>query len=172
MASNFFKRHDALRVDRETTISNIDPNPAHAVEKTSLVAAPISSGDATATLSIDVSTEVPPTQSKKFDKSKEKNVASLTSKTKRVREATEVEGLWKKSSQGSRLATITEFEEIMALVVCSSKSGQLFGESSQSLPDYPWTREDFKLPKSRKDLFKLFQEIQKGYSTIDQSDAL
>lgn len=46
-------------------------------------------------------------------------------------------------------------------MVHTPESGKVSGESSQSLPNYPWTREGFKLPESKKELFKLSQEIQK-----------
>lgn len=81
---------------------------------------------------------------------------------KRAREVNEAEAPRKKSSQGSRQANTTECEEMMTLVVCTMETLQISGESSKNLPNYPWTREYFKLPETRKDLEKLSQEIQKA----------
>lgn len=149
-------------MDREIAINNIVLNPAHAVDKASLTTTPASSGDdTTTTLSVDALAEVPLVQSKKSDKTKGKNVASSTSKAKRAHEGTEVKGPRKKSSQGPPLATVTKFEETIALVIHTPESSKVSRESSQSLPNYPWTKEGFKLSESRKDLFKLSQEIQK-----------
>lgn len=47
------------------------------------------------------------------------------------------------------------------MVVHTPKSRQITRESSQGLPNYPWTREGFKLPETRKELEKLSQVIQK-----------
>lgn len=125
MAANFSKRRDALKLDRESTINNIELNPAHAVEKTSLAVTLVSLGDVAATPSANVSEEMPPTQSKKFDNSKGKNVVSSNPKTKRTREVNEVEVPRNKSSQGFCLATVVEYEEIMALVVRTLNSSRL-----------------------------------------------
>lgn len=125
MAANFSKRRDALKLDRESTINNIELNPAHAVEKTSLAVTLVSLGDVAATPSANVSEEMPPTQSKIFDNSKGKNVVSSNPKTKRTREVNEVEVPRNKSSQGFCLATVVEYEEIMALVVRTLNSSRL-----------------------------------------------
>lgn len=114
MAANFSKRRDALKLDRESAINNIEPNPAHAVEKASLAATPVSSGDVIATLSANVSEEMPPTQSKKSDKLKAKIVVSSNLKIKRTHEVNEAEDPRNKSSQASCWATVAESEEIMA----------------------------------------------------------
>lgn len=125
MAANFSKRRDALKLDRESTINNIELNPAHAVEKTSLAVTLVSLGDVAATPSANVSEEMPPTQSNKSDKSKGKNVVSSNPKTKRTREVNEVEVPRNKSSQGFCLATVVESEEIMAIVVRTLNSSRL-----------------------------------------------
>lgn len=57
MAMNFSKRREALRMDRETGIRNIEPNPARAVEKTSLVPFPVSSEETGTNPPADVSVE-------------------------------------------------------------------------------------------------------------------
>lgn len=49
----------------------------------------------------------------------------------------------------------------MTLVVQTPKLCKTTGDSSQSLPRYPWTRDGFKLPKTRRELEQLSQEIQK-----------
>lgn len=115
MAANFYRRRDALLGEREKVISNIVSNLAHAVDKASLTAVPASSGDAnTTTPSADTSLGVPLVQSKKSNKAKGKKITSSTSKVKRAHEGTEVEGPRKKSSQGPRLATVTESDETMS----------------------------------------------------------
>lgn len=59
------------------------------------------------------------------------------------------------------MATVAESDEMMALVVQTPESSKGLGGSAPSFADYPWTQEGFKLPDSRKELFKLSQEIQK-----------
>lgn len=112
-----------------------------------------SSGDANTT-TLSAETSLPLVKSENSDKEKGKKIASSTSTAKRAHEGTEVEGPKKRSSQGPHLATVTEFDETMASVVHTPEFGKVFWESSQSLPNYPWTREDFKLPESLKELFK------------------
>lgn len=98
MVVNFSKCRDSLILDKELAISNMELNPAHAVEKASLAATPVSLEDACATPSVDIFTEMPSTQSKKFDNSKGKSVVSSTLKLKRTYKVNEAEGPRKKSS--------------------------------------------------------------------------
>lgn len=49
----------------------------------------------------------------------------------------------------------------MTLVVQTLKLRKTIGDSSQSIHSYPWTRDGFKLPKTRRELEQLSQEIQK-----------
>lgn len=162
MASSFSKRRLALLAEREKAISDVTPNPAVAVEKASLIAIPASSGDATATTpSVDTSMEVPATPSKKDDKGKGKKTISSGPRGKRPYEGGEVESQRKKATQGPRLATVAESDEMMALIVHTPETSKAV-EDSHGPSDYPWTREGFKLPQSRRDLFKLSQEIQKA----------
>lgn len=104
------------------TISNVELNPAYAVENASLAAIHVSSEDVAATPPTNVTVEMPPTQSKKSDKSKGKSVVSSIPRTKRAWEVSEHEAPRKKCSQGSFLATVAEYEEIMALVVRTLES--------------------------------------------------
>lgn len=160
MASSFSKRHLALLAERKKAISNITLNPAVAVEKASLIAIPASSGDATATTPlVDTSTEAPVTLSKKDDKGKGKKIVSSGPKGKRHHKGGEVESQRKKATQSPRLATIAEFDETMTLIIHTTETSKA-AEDSHGPSNHPWTREGFKLPQSRRDLFKLSQEIQ------------
>lgn len=156
MASGFNRRRLALMAGREKAIGNITSNPAVAVEKTSLTALPTSSGDA-ATLSADTLTDAPAVPPKKDDKGKGKKIIP---RGKRSHEGGEVESQRKRTAQSPRLPTVVESEETTTLIVCTPKASKI-AESSHG-PDYPWTKEDFTLPRSRKELFQLSQEIQKS----------
>lgn len=90
MASNFTKHRLPLLKERETTISEIVPDPTQAVEKASLTAVPASPGDATP--SADTLTGVLDPLPNKNDKGKGKKVVSSRSKGKRAHEGAEVEG--------------------------------------------------------------------------------
>lgn len=151
----------ALMAEREKAIGNTTPNPAAAVEKTSLIALPISSGDAIATTpSVDTPTEVPVAPSRKEDKGKGKKTASSWPRGKRPYEGGEVESQRKKAAQSPRLPTVAESDEATALVIHTPEASKVAEGSHGS--DYPWTREGFTLPRSGRDLFKLSQEIQKA----------
>lgn len=160
MASNFNRRRLALLKEREAAISKVVPDQTQAVEKTSLIAAPASSGDATPSADTSDEAHVPPPN--KDDKGKGKSSVPSGSKGKQVHEGIEVEGSNKKKAHSSGLSTVDESEETMALTVSTSELSRLPREFSKNLPDYPWTREGFKLPKSRNELLKLSQEIQKA----------
>lgn len=98
MVVNFSKHCEAPRVDRETAIRSIEPNPARAVEKALLAPVPISSEDTRTNPFVSIPVEVPTQKSNKSSKSKGKEVAPPTSKTKRAREVSEVEASRKKTS--------------------------------------------------------------------------
>lgn len=98
MAINFSKCCKTLRVDREIAIRSIEPKPAKVVEKASLAPVPVSSEEAVTNPSVSIPAEVPSKKSKKTNKSKGKEVAPPTLKTKRVREINKVEVPKKKTS--------------------------------------------------------------------------
>lgn len=56
------------------------------------------------------------------------------------------------------MPTVAESYETNALVVHTPEASKV-AESFHG-PDCPWTKEDFTLPRSRRDLFQLSQEIQ------------
>lgn len=153
--SGLAQHREALRLEMEAAIRNSEPNPTRAVERASLAVVPASSEDTTTTPSTSMLAEIPPTKSKKSEKSKGKDVVPSTPKMKGAREVSEIDVPRKKSSQGSRQATATEFEETLVLVVHTLETCQLSGEFFENLPNYRWTREGLKLPDSRKDLAKL-----------------
>lgn len=108
--SGLAQHREALRLEMEAAIRNSEPNPTRAVERASLAIVPASSEDTTTTPSTSMLAEIPPTKSKKSEKSKGKDVVPSTPKMKGAREVSEIEVPRKKSSQGSRQATATEFE--------------------------------------------------------------
>lgn len=116
MVVNFSKHRKTLWVDRETAIRSIEPNPARVVKKALLAPVPVSSEDVRAYPSVSIHAEVPTQKSKKSSKSKGKEVAPPTSKTKRSREVSEVEASRKKTSQGPLQVTATESEGTMVLI--------------------------------------------------------
>lgn len=67
-------------------------------------------------------------------------------------------------NQGPRLATMVESDETTAVVVRTSEASKVTKGSHG--PDYPWTKEDFTLPRSGRDLFQLSKEIQKARSQL------
>lgn len=156
MTSGFNRRRLALMTEREKAIGNITPNPVVAVEKTSLTTLPASSDDAT-TPSSDTSTEIHVVLPRKDDKGKGNRIVP---RSKRSHEGGELESQRTKTAQSPRLPIVVESEETTALIVHTSELSKV-AEGSHG-PDYPWTKEDFALPRFRKDLFQLSQEIQKA----------
>lgn len=78
MASSFSKRWSALLSIREKVIGESTPNPAQAIDKTSVNAAPASSEDATnATPPIETPVEVPAAPANSPDKGKGKRLSPL-----------------------------------------------------------------------------------------------
>lgn len=108
----------ALQAEREKALSRATPNPAMAVEKTSLAAQPVSSDDSTATTPFfETPTEVPILPAHKDDKGKEKKTAPSGLRGKRGLKGDKVESQRKRAAPSSRLPTVAESGETTALVV-------------------------------------------------------
>lgn len=138
MTSNFSKRRNALLGERAKAISNIAPNPAHAVEKVSLTAMSASSRVAASTTPfVDTSMEVSLTPSNKNDKGKGKKVVYIGPKGKLAHEGARVEYPRKKPTQGPRLTTVIETDETMALIVHTPESSKAPGGPLKVFPITP-----------------------------------
>lgn len=88
MASSFSKRRSTLLSIREKAIGKSTPNPAQAIDKTSLNATLASSEDATnATPPIETPVEVPDAPANRLDKGKGKKTVSSGPRGK---------GVWRK----------------------------------------------------------------------------
>lgn len=165
MASKFSKRRDSLLSQREKGIGESTPSPARAVEKTSLTAAPVSSEEATMTPATTTPEEASAPLVTRTDRRKGKQAVGSSSRGKRSLEEAEEEGTPnKRQAYESRLPTVEEEEDDQPLAVVhrTPTSSRGHGSSSAQAADFPWTQEGFKVPKSKRDLFKLSQDIQKA----------
>lgn len=162
MTSSFSKRRSALLSIREKAIGDSTPNPAQAIDKASLNAALASSEEATdATPPIDAPVKISDAPINKIDKGKGKKTVSSVPRGKGSLEETEVEVPRKRLTEGPRLSTVDELDETLAIIQRTPDSSRGQGSSTVRFADHPWTQEDFKVPDSKRDLFKLSQEIQK-----------
>lgn len=158
MAGNFTVHREAKRWAREATLRNSEPNPARAVERSSLAAAASSSEDTTLIPPPSAPWGRFPPTSKAVGKSKGKEPVQAVPKPKRAREGGDVESSKKRPSQGSRQMETSEAMEVAAPTqVLELRISS--GESSQGPSSFPWTREDFKMPEARRDLEKLSIKI-------------
>lgn len=159
MTSSFSKCRSALLSIREKAIGESMPNPAQAIDKASLNAALASSEDATPP--VDAPVEISTAPINKIDKGKGKKTVSSGPRGKRSLEETELEVPRKRLTQGSSLSTVDELDETLTIIQRTPDSSRGQGSSTVRFADHPWTQEGFKVPDSRRDLFKLSQEIQK-----------
>lgn len=131
---------------------NVESNPVRAVERSSIAATTVSWEDTTAISSPTVPLGRSLQRSKFAKKSKSRDSAPPSPKSKRSREGDEAEAPRKRTSQTSHPASAPKPDNTLALVKQASGARRLAGESSQDPPSYPWTKEGFKLPKTRREL--------------------
>lgn len=151
MAGGFAQRREAQRLARKAAIRNIESNPARNVERSTILAVVATSEDTGSTPPPATPMGKSPQRAKPAEKSKSKDFAAPTSRSKQSHEGEETEPQRKKSSQPLLLSSTPEFENVLALVEQTSGSRRI-REGFQDLPLYPWIREGFRLLQERREL--------------------
>lgn len=154
MNMNFTDHRKAERRAQEVAFQRSTINPAGAVDHASIATAAATSSEDSMTPSMTPRAPISrsPQPSKLTNRSKGKEPVQATTPAKRTRDGDEPEPTRKRSSQGIRLTDSAELREVAPLAVHVMALHASQGEGSLGSSSYPWTREGFKLSKSRRDL--------------------